>query len=182
MKKSPLLRELKARRKEKAKELLEQGKATRLRVAEEARRPKKVAAPTSITVEESRPQDSTPAATPHISAPDVPKADDEATGEGNTISQTAPPTRSLFHNIWSMILWLKGLGYIKWEWVFLALSIILVFVVGIIGAYLSYLDAVTTILDEAVYMVPQLVERGMPAVAVRRYMQEGLAAAGVPGL
>lgn len=51
-----------------------------------------------------------------------------------------------------------------------------------IGAYLSYLDAVTTILDEAVYVVPQMVERGMPAVAVRRYMQMGLAAAGVPGL
>ena len=58
----------------------------------------------------------------------------------------------------------------------------LVLVVGTIGAYLSYLDAVITILDEAVYMVTQMVERGMPAVEVRRYVQRGLAAAGVPGL
>ena len=58
----------------------------------------------------------------------------------------------------------------------------LVLVVGTIGAYLSYLEAVTAILDEAVCMVPQMVERGMPAVEVRRYMQRGLAAAGVPGL
>lgn len=58
----------------------------------------------------------------------------------------------------------------------------MVLAVGTIGAYLSYLEAVTTILDETVYMVPQMVERGLPAVEVRRYMQRGLEAAGVPGL
>lgn len=160
-----------------AKELFERGKALKLRAAHEAK-PEKVAA-LSITVEDSGLQDGTPA-TPHTSAPAVPKAD-ETTGEEGTTAQTAPPTRSLLHNFWSMILWYKGLSH-KWEWAFLALFIILVLVVGIIGVYLSYLDAVITILDEAVYMVPQMVERDMPAVAVRRYMQRGLAAAGVPGL
>ena len=80
-----------------------------------------------------------------------------------------------------MILWFKGLND-KWEWFFFTLFITMVLVVGTIGAYLSYVDAVTTILDEAVYMVPQMVERGLPAVEVRRYMQRGLGAAGVLGL
>lgn len=38
----------------------------------------------------------------------------EATGEEATTSQTAASTRPLFHNIWSMILWFKGLKH-KWE-------------------------------------------------------------------
>lgn len=102
----------------------------------------------------------------------------EATGEEAT---TSPPARPLFHNIWSMILWFKGLKH-KWEWFFFTLFIILVLLVGTIGAYLSYIEAVNAILDEAVYMVPLMVERGMPDVEVRRYMLRGLAAAGVLGM
>lgn len=139
--------ELKARRREKAKELFEREKTLKLRVADEAR-PEKVAA-LSIPVGEPGPQDGTPA-TPHTSAPAAPKAG-EATGEEGTTAQTAAPARSLVHNFWSMVLWYQGLSH-KWEWFFLALFIILVLVLGAIGAYLSYLDAVITILDEAVYM------------------------------
>lgn len=105
----------------------------------------------------------------------------EATGEEATTSQTTASTRPLFHNIWSMILWFKGLKH-KWEWFFFTLFIMLVFVVGTIGAYLSYIEAVNAILDEAVYMVPIMVERGMPDLEVRKYLLRGLAAAGVLGL
>lgn len=167
------LEQLRARRKEKAKELFDRGQAFKLRVAQEAQ-PNKAAA-LSILVEESGPQDGTPA-TIDPRAPVVPETGEERGEEG-----TAPPTQSLIHNIWSMILWFKGLSH-KWEGLFFTLFIILVLVVAMIGAYLSYLDAVITILDEAVCMVPQMVERGMPPVEVRRYMQRGLAAAGVPGL
>lgn len=105
----------------------------------------------------------------------------EETGEEATTSQTAASTRPLFHNIWSMILWFKGLKH-KWEWFFFTLFIMVVLVVGTIGAYLSFIEAVNAILDEAVYMVPLMVERGMPDLEVRKYLLRGLAAAGVLGL
>lgn len=105
----------------------------------------------------------------------------EAADEEATTSQTAASTRPLFHNIWSMILWFKRLKH-KWEWFFFTLFIILVLGVGTIGAYLSYIEAVHAILDEAVYMVPLMVERGMSDLEVRRYLLRGLAAAGVLGL
>lgn len=99
--------ELKARRKEKAKELFEREKKFKLRVAQEAK-PEKAAA-LSMPVEESGPQDGTPA-TPHTSAPVAPKAS-EATGEEGTTAQTAAPTRSLVHNFWSMILRYQGMSH-----------------------------------------------------------------------
>lgn len=169
--------QLKARRKEKAKELLEWEKACKLRAAHKANS-EKVAAP-SIPDEGSGPHDGMPGG-PNTGDAVVPNAG-ELVGEEGTTAKTTAPTRSLIHNIWAMILWYKGLSH-KWEWFFFTLFILLVLVVGMIGAYVSYLDAVTTILDEAIYVVPQMVERGMLAVEIRRYLQSGLAAAGVPGL
>ena len=73
-------------------------------------------------------QDGT-SALPHPSAPVVPETGEEAA-----------PTRSLIHSIWSMILWFKGLSD---KWFFFVLFITMVLAVGTIGAYLSYLGAVT---------------------------------------
>lgn len=105
----------------------------------------------------------------------------EATGEDATTSQTAASTRPWFHNIRSMVLWFKGLKS-KWEWFFFTLFVMLVLVVGTIGAYLSYIEAVNAILNETVYMMPIMVDRGMPVLEVRKYLLRSLAAAGVLGL
>lgn len=58
----------------------------------------------------------------------------------------------------------------------------LVLVVGTIGAYLSYIEAVNAFLDEAVYMVPIMVDRGSPDLEVRKCLLRDLAAAGMLGL
>lgn len=161
----------------------------KLGLAHEAK-PERVAAP-SIPIEKSGPQDGTDVGlrgrlvlVASKTAPNIrmarlhPRIQAPQSCQGSVKQRVRKRPRQLplgslstisstIHNIWSMMLWFKGLSQ-KWEWFFFTLFITMVLAVGTIGAYLSYLEAVTTILDEA--------------VEVRRYMQRVLEAAGVPRL